>query len=192
MRVNAKNDEEIDSLQTFYYVAHEGVPGHMYFYNYVLQKNKEPNRLLLANYLGFSEGFANYSATYALQASPSSKIIKEMMRYNFDINWIISSRIDIGIHYEGWSIKELKKYLAQYGLGEIANEEFYDNAISDPGVSLSYGIGYFEVLALREKAEEKLDDKFDAKEFNEALLSIGSAPFKMIEEKIDEYIEANK
>ena len=43
---------------------------------------------------------------------------------------------------------------------------------------------------LREKAEDALDDKFDAKEFHKFILEIGPAPFDTIENYMQRWIEA--
>ena len=53
-------------------------------------------------------------------------------------------------------------------------------------------IGYYEMEELREKAEEELGSKFEAKEFHKAILDAGPCQFEMLEKKVDKYIEENK
>lgn len=192
IRVNTKNAALIDDLQIFYYIAHEGIPGHMYYYNYVVQNDIDPYNLLLSTHLGFSEGFANYGANYALDAANTNEALKEIMRANFDVNWALSALMDIGVHYHGWTIDEFKDFLASYGLDGEGMEATYYMTQSNPGVSLSYGIGYFQILDLRAKAEAELGDKFDVKAFNDALLKSGNAPFSMVTKNIEDYISSNK
>lgn len=192
IRVNTNNAELVDNLQTYYYIAHEGVPGHMYYYNYVVQNNVDPYNLLLATYLGFSEGFANYGASYALESANTNEALKEVMRANFDFSWALSAMIDIGIHYHGWTLDEFNNFLASYGYSGIDMTSTYYMTQSNPGVNLSYGVGYFQILDLREKAETELDDKFDEKAFNDALLQSGNAPFHIVNKNIDDYIATNK
>ena len=62
----------------------------------------------------------------------------------------------------------------------------------DPGIMLSYSVGYLEMHELREKAEDELGDKFNVKDFNKAVLDVGPCQYKFLAEKIDEYIEKNK
>ncbi len=192
IRVNTNNATLIDDLQTFYYIAHEGVPGHMYYYNYVVQNDIDPYNLLLATYLGFSEGFANYGASYALEAANTNDVLKEVIRANFDFSWALSAMIDIGIHYHGWTLEEFNSYLESIGYGGIDMSSTYYMTQSNPGVNLSYGVGYFEILDLREKAETELGDKFDEKAFNDTLLKSGNAPFSIVTKNVEEYIANNK
>lgn len=192
IRVNTSNASLIDDLQTYYYIAHEGVPGHMYYYNYVVQNDIDPYNLLLATYLGFSEGFANYGASYALEAADTNEALKEVMRANFDVNWAVSALLDIGIHYHGWTIEEFNSFLESVGFGGVDMTSTYYMTQSNPGVNLSYGIGYFEILDLREKAETELGDKFDEKAFNDTLLKSGNAPFSIVTKNVEDYIASNK
>ena len=43
-----------------------------------------------------------------------------------------------------------------------------------------------------EKTQEKLGDKFKDKDFHEALLKSGSAPFSVVQSNVDEYIKNAK
>ena len=43
-------------------------------------------------------------------------------------------------------------------------------------------------MAIRENATEKLGDSFNEKEFNEAVLKSGNAPFSVVEKNVDSYI----
>lgn len=192
IRVNTNNAALVDNLQTYYYIAHEGVPGHMYYYNYVVQNDIDPYNLLLATYLGFSEGFANYGASYALESANTNDALKEVMRANFDFSWALSALIDIGIHYHGWTIDEFNSFLESIGYGGIDMTSTYYMTQSNPGVNLSYGVGYFQILDLRTKAESELGEKFDEKAFNDALLKSGNVPFSIVNKNIDEYITNNK
>ena len=48
------------------------------------------------------------------------------------------------------------------------------------------------VEAKVEKTQEKLGDKFKDKDFHEALLKSGSAPFSVVQSNVDEYIKNAK
>ena len=43
-----------------------------------------------------------------------------------------------------------------------------------------------------EKAERKLGDSFDAKEFHQLILDTGIVPFEIMEEELDNYIAGKK
>ena len=99
--------------------------------------------------------------------------------------------VDTGIHHDGWTRSQAIDYLsANTALSEreIANE--VDRYISWPGQALSYELGYLKILALRAKAEQALGAKFDIRHFNDTVLSTGSVPLPVLEQRIDQFIAA--
>ena len=55
---------------------------------------------------------------------------------------------------------------------------------------MPYYVGYAEFKELRENAETALGERFDVKEFNQAILESGTVPFEVVERHVDAYIEA--
>ena len=71
----------------------------------------------------------------------------------------------------------------------IAEVERY---MAIPGQALSYKVGQLKILALRERAEKALGDKFDLKAFHDQILTSGSLPMAVMEQKIDRWIAVTK
>ena len=69
---------------------------------------------------------------------------------------------------------------------DINNE--IDRYIAWPGQALAYKIGQLKILELRNKAEKKLGDKYDIKDFHHEVLKRGSLPLNLLEFYIDEWI----
>ena len=61
-----------------------------------------------------------------------------------------------------------------------------------PGQATSYKVGMFKIMELRERAETELGDRFDIREFHDALLTGGSMPLNILEDRIDNWIEASR
>ena len=61
-----------------------------------------------------------------------------------------------------------------------------------PGQALSYKIGQLKIRELRTRAETALGDAFSIKEFHNQILSSGSLPLVLLEEKIEKWIEKEK
>lgn len=98
---------------------------------------------------------------------------------------------DIGIHGEGWSRDDFQTYLKNNGFNDSPElvDTLYNIILQSPGNYLSYAVGGIMFDELRSKAEDTLDDKFDLKEFHKFILDIGPAPFDIIEEKMDIWME---
>ncbi|MCF5934729.1 DUF885 family protein, partial [Xanthomonas perforans] len=57
-----------------------------------------------------------------------------------------------------------------------------------PGQALSYYLGELKILELRRKAEAALGEKFDLRNFHDAVLQTGSVPLPVLEARIDRFI----
>ena len=63
-----------------------------------------------------------------------------------------------------------------------------DRYISWPGQALSYKIGELKIRELRNKAKNKLDQKFDVRDFHEIILEYGTVTLSILENRINNYI----
>lgn len=97
--------------------------------------------------------------------------------------------VDTGIHHLGWTRQQAIDYLTEntaLSKLEIANE--VDRYISWPGQADSYELGYLTILRLRAKAEKALGARFDIRAFHDTVLSTGSVPLPVLEQRIDRFI----
>ena len=67
-------------------------------------------------------------------------------------------------------------------------ERYIDNL----GQALSYKIGMLKILELRDKAKGALGERFDIRDFHDAVLKNGAVPLTILEELVDDYIAARK
>ena len=99
------------------------------------------------------------------------------------------STMDLGIHYYGWNIMDVYEFLCGYGIDNLDTaREIYQAIVEDPANYLKYYVGYLEFDALRQRAEKALGTSFDLKEFHQVLLTLGPAPFSLLEKELDRFI----
>ena len=67
----------------------------------------------------------------------------------------------------------------------------YYTLVGDPAVYQSYSTGYYELKELRDYAEEKMGDNFDAKEFNTIILETGPCQFDILKEQVDKKLQGS-
>ena len=61
--------------------------------------------------------------------------------------------------------------------------------VAEPASYMPYTLGYLEIADLKKDASEKLGSDFILKDFHKFILSIGPAPFDIIEERMDKWID---
>jgi uncharacterized protein (DUF885 family) len=60
--------------------------------------------------------------------------------------------------------------------------------IVNPGQACAYKVGQLELLALRQRAMEKLGPRFDIKKFHDVVLLNGALPMGLLERVVDAWI----
>ncbi len=182
------HSEEYEQMNLFTTIAHEGVPGHMYQCYYFANTNPDPIRNVLS-FGGYNEGWATYVEQYAYEFAGMSTPLAKLAYANDQYSFGLYSRVDLGIHYEGWDVDDVNNFLGKHGMNDIElAKELYDTMIDEPAVYLQYFIGCLEIIELRDKAEEELDS-FDEIEFHKFFLEIGPTYFDIIEDELDQWIE---
>ncbi|MBQ7064380.1 MAG: DUF885 domain-containing protein [Firmicutes bacterium] len=194
MRVNPKN-AGVNTLDVFNTVAHEGFPGHMYQYAYAYQNIDSPYLLACTDFSGYTEGYAVYASYVALDylnGFPDGylQIWRDFELYTY-YAMLIS---DIGIHYEGWDLKEFNDYLTEYGFQMDINSAKgqYMQLQANPTIFMPYYFGNYMIMQMRQKAEDALGSKFSLIDFHKALLKDGAVPFSMVQANVDEYVASVK
>lgn len=178
-----------DPLTAYVTLAHEGYPGHMYQTNYFNAQGAPRLRGLL-DYNGYSEGWASYVEDLAYSWTDyyaDDPALGEVVRINSEYNVALSALIDIGIHYDGWTVQDVAE---QLGADDpTAAQGLYDFIAANPAYYLKYYGGQLEFTLLRQRAEEALGADFDAQAFHAVLLDLGPCDFGLLQEAVDAYIQ---
>ncbi len=188
------NGSAVESGSTLMYttLAHEGYPGHLYQFTNFYGNDKVHNVRKILDFIGATEGWAQYSSTCVLDYLDISDNAKELLNLDSMIGYIMSSRIDLGVNYEGWDIDDTYDYISvyfdidnDYDSGDNMAMSMYSAVVGDPGIYLPYTVGHILMNDMREKAEEELGDDFDVKEYNQWLNDVGITSFNVYDEQLD-------
>lgn len=174
-------------------MAHEGYPGHLYAY----VRSKELGLSNLATVMtstAHGEGWATYVSLqlfkYA-QSNSTDQNFKNAMEYyiaNEALGHILESRLDVGILYEGWTVKQVAAFLDENGYNGDAAQEIYDLIIETPAVYPAYGYGKMFFVKLHNEAKALLGNYYDEIEFNDMLLSKGWTDLGELKNTYNEYM----
>ena len=170
-----------DDLTLFTTLAHEGYPGHLYQTIYYESTDPDPVRSVM-DFDGYVEGWATYAEMGSYYLTPLSREQAVLLQKNSSIILGLYALADMGIHYEGWSRMDTVAFFSNYGITDSETiERIYELIIGSPGNYLKYYIGYVEFLELKKDWAEEKGTGFSQKEFHEAVLKVGPAPFDIVE-----------
>jgi len=168
---------------------HEAIPGH-HTQIAIAQELKLPFLRNEVGFNGYIEGWALYAERLmwelgAYKDNPSGDI----GRLQYELLRAARLVADTGINAKKWSYDQSLNYmLTEVGLPRGIAESEVARYVCLAGQATSYKVGMTKILELRQKAKDKLGNRFDLKEFNNVVLSNGSVPLTILERVVDEYI----
>ena len=170
---------------------HEAVPGHhlQIALTQELTNLPEFRRNLYVN--AFGEGWGLYCEYLGTEMGFYKDPYSHFGRLTYEMWRACRLVLDVGIHAKGWTREQAVAYLSEntaLSLHEVNTE--INRYISWPGQALAYKMGELKIKELRKKAEEKLKDKFDVREFHDLILSQGTVTLTILEKMVDRYIAA--
>ena len=170
-----------DDLTLFTTLAHEGYPGHLYQTVYYESTDPDPLRSVM-DFGGYVEGWATYAEMCSYYLTPLPEQQAAVLQKNSSLILGLYALADIGIHYDGWDLMDTVAFYSNYGITDTETvREIYELIIGSPANYLKYYVGYVEFLELKKEWAEASDGSFSQKEFHQAVLDVGPAPFEIVE-----------
>lgn len=166
-------------------LAHEGFPGHLYQNVYFKNQNVNLLRKVLKN-TGYMEGWATYAEHYMYKLLEGyNQDVIDYLVFQDEYQGAIYSRLDMGIHYNGWTIEQTHQFLSRYfNITEAQTTEIYQRLVEVPTNSQLYYFTYFKLVDLYEDVSTALGEHFDPVVFHKMILDCGPIPLKYVEARV--------
>ena len=161
---------------------HEAVPGHHHQFALGLELADAPTFRRTAYFVAYGEGWGLYAEQLGYDMGLYDDPYDRFGQLVYEMWRAVRLVVDTGLHAKGWSRQQAIDYFranAAKTEQDIVNE--VDRYIGTPGQALAYKIGQLRISALRRQAELTLGDRFDLRDFNDAVLSTGSVPLSVLE-----------
>lgn len=175
-------------------LAHEGYPGHLYAYLYSKEQGLSNISTIMTS-TAHGEGWATYvqSKLYEYAKSLSTNedfgLVIDYLLANQLSGHLLETRLDVAIHYEGWTVSDVAAYMDKLGYSSDAAQELYDLIIEMPTQYASYGYGKLVFNKIHNEAKKALGNYYNEIEFNSMILSNGWVELEILEEMVDAYLD---
>jgi uncharacterized protein (DUF885 family) len=171
------------------FIFHETVPGH-HVQGALARELDLPAFRRELDLNGYSEGWAVYAEKLAWEMGLyKDNPIGNLGRLQFELSRAARLVIDTGIHTKGWTRQEAATYYEE-ATGKQTSPSSMNRYIILPGQGCGYTIGLLKILELRQKAMDQLGATFDIKEFHNVILGNGPMPMHILEQVVNDWIEA--
>jgi len=173
---------------------HEGIPGHHMQRSVQQQLKGLPQfRIHGGGFTAYTEGWALYAEQLGKDVGFYQDPVSDYGRLSSELFRAVRLVVDTGIHSQGWTREQVvalfEKTQSLQG-PEIQSET--DRYIAWPGQALAYKIGQLKFIELRERAKKELGPKFDLRAFHDEMLSAGTLPLDLLDQRTNRWIAAQK
>jgi uncharacterized protein (DUF885 family) len=191
--VNLRNmrDNPIYLMESLAY--HEGAPGHHFQIALAQELQDLPMQQRLTFFSAYVEGWALYAELLAKDMGFFTDPYQDFGRLSYELFRAVRLVVDTGIHDQGWTREQAIAYMLEntpMTEGDITPE--VERYIVWPAQALSYKIGMNTIVELRDRARAELGDRFDWGGFHDAVLTAGSLPLPLLEERVERWIEETR
>lgn len=178
---------EFDYNYLYTTLAHEGFAGHLYQNVYFKSQDVNVLRKALRS-SGYSEGWATYTEVFSLELlrGKYSDDFVDYLIFSEEYKAAMYSRLDMGIHYDGWTLEEAASHIRKYAPNapDTAIQATYEQLIEVPNNMQKYFFTYFKLRDLRNDMMNIAKEEFDYITFHKYILDCGPAPLQFVEEYV--------
>ncbi|MFC7333444.1 DUF885 domain-containing protein [Rhodocista pekingensis] len=172
---------------------HEGIPGHHMQIAIAQELTGLPRFRRFGGYSAYAEGWALYTEKMVKAFGAFTDPYSDYGRLEGELFRAIRLVVDTGIHAKRWTRRQAIDFMtANSAIPEPRAVREIERYIGNPGQALAYKMGMRTIEDLRARAESDLGDRFDLRRFHDAVLTGGSLPLTVLEDRIDGWIAAER
>jgi len=172
--------------------VHEGIPGHHFQIAIAMELEGMPLIRRFGPFVAYVEGWALYAERVAWEQGLLPTPADNIGRLTAELFRAVRLVVDTGIHHQRWTREEAIDYmLANTGMAESDVISEIERYIVRPGQATAYKVGMMKILELRQRSMDALGDKFDLRDFHDAVLKNGAVPLDILERIVDDYIASH-
>ena len=169
---------------------HESVPGHHLQISIQGENQDLPNWRRFYYFHAFGEGWGLYAEFLGEEMGIYTTPYERFGRLSYDMWRAARLVVDTGMHAMGWTRQAAIDFmLANTGLTRANVIAEVDRYITYPGQATAYKHGELKIRELRRRAEDALGERFDLREFHVEVLTGGSLPLKVLDNRVQRWIE---
>jgi uncharacterized protein (DUF885 family) len=191
---NLRDMKEVPTWSMPTLAYHEGVPGHHWQISTAEELKGVPQFRKVMPFTAYIEGWALYCEWLAKQIGwYDNDPFGDLGRLRDELFRAVRLVVDTGIHAKRWTREQAIAYMREKtGMGEKEVKSEIERYIVAPGQACAYKIGMLKIQELRARAQKELGEKFDQREFHDAVLKNGALPLEILEEQVNDYIKRKK
>ena len=174
-------------------MIHEGSPGHHFQISTSQLIEGVPLLRRLSPFNAFSEGWALYSERIAKtdMGLYDDDPLGDLGRLQAEMFRAVRLVVDTGMHAKKWSREDAIEYMiSKTGMTTEEVTREIERYVVWPGQATAYKTGQLALLDMRQDAEEALGERFDLREFHEAVLMNGAMPLDILKNNLAEWAAA--
>ncbi|CAN5314573.1 DUF885 family protein [soil metagenome] len=172
---------------------HEAVPGHHIQIALQQEAARGPYFRRNVDVTAFTEGWGLYAEFLGEEMGFYRTPEERFGRLSYEMWRACRLVADTGMHWMGWTTEQARQCFTENSALSPHNiETELQRYIGWPGQALAYKIGEIRLRAIRTRAETALGDRFNVRDFHDALLVDGPLPLDLLDRRMDAWVAARK
>ena len=172
---------------------HESVPGHHLQISRAQELKGLPDFRRNGGYTAYIEGWALYAESLGTDMGFYTDPYSKFGQLTYEMWRACRLVVDTGMHQFGWSRQRAIDFMKE-NTAKTENDITVeiDRYIVWPGQALAYKLGQLKITSLKMKAKAELGNRFDIRQFHNAVLDEGPLPLDVLEQRINIWIAQQK